>query len=405
MPRNLDANLAAHLGDEVIQPAVFASLGFSSGTLNVWSGVGPFTWGGRTFLGLGNFGAISPITEGSSVQADGITVQLLGIPLWAIAGTAPSVVQAAGAYSPVLSNFELNLDGTNGNALQGGNPLYLSCIWNPAADNSFLVSASDSQFNPITVIPTPDNGNGGASYAIAYTPISQAGNDVVYMPTTNTPFDYYTTIFGAELAGVDTFDGSTNNSGGNSGATSVTGNITAANGKLISFQSSGNYSNWHCSMASFSYNGGDGLVIAQVNIGYIGGGFTEDVPGWQFLWDTSFGGIYAMPTNSGAGYNIDVTAATQDMEVGAPATIWLGLLQNGQLIGTYQYFKGLVDQPTISVDTDTISITLALENRLADLQRGNGRRYTTADQNLYYPDDIAFTWVEILNDQALRWGS
>jgi len=403
MPRNLDANLTAHLSDEVIQPAIFASLGFSSGTLNVWSGVGPFTANGTTFLGLGNFGEISPITEGVGVQADGITVQLKGIPLAAISGTAPSVVQTAGAYSAVLSNFLLNFDGTNGKPLAGGNPLYLSCIWSPAAANSYLVSASDSQLNPITIITTPDNSNGGASYAIAYTPTSQAGNDVVYMPTTNTLFDYYTTVFGAELEGVNTFDGSTNNSGGNSGATQVTGNITAANGALISFQSSGNYSNWHCSMASFSYNGGQGIVIAQVNNG--GGDFSENVSGWQYLWNTSFGSIYAMPTNSGGGYSIDVTAAMQDVEIGAPATIWFGLIQNGQLIGTYQIFKGLVDQPSISIDTETVSITLALENRLTDLQRGNGRRYTSADQNLYYPDDTGFTWVEILNDQALRWGS
>ena len=50
-----------------------------------------------------------------------------------------------------------------------------------------------------------------------------------------------------------------------------------------------------------------------------------------------------------------------------------------------------------------MTIALKLENRLVNLQRANMRRYTAADQNLYYPGDTAFNWVEILNDQALKW--
>jgi hypothetical protein len=95
-----------------------------------------------------------------------------------------------------------------------------------------------------------------------------------------------------------------------------------------------------------------------------------------------------------------------DMEPGAQATLWMGLLANGNIIGSpYQLFKGTMDQPTVSVGVDTISITLALETKMLDLSRASNRRYTSADQRHYHPTDSAFGWVESLNDQADVWGT
>jgi hypothetical protein len=98
--------------------------------------------------------------------------------------------------------------------------------------------------------------------------------------------------------------------------------------------------------------------------------------------------------------------ALNDIWLGAPAKIWFGLLRNGALLGVpYLIFAGTVDKPSVHIGLDTLSVTLALENRLVNLQRANQRRYTAADQKLYYPTDMAFNWVESLNDIALRWGS
>jgi hypothetical protein len=95
-----------------------------------------------------------------------------------------------------------------------------------------------------------------------------------------------------------------------------------------------------------------------------------------------------------------------DMEPGAQATLWFGLLANGAIIGSpYQLFSGTMDQPDVSVGVDTISITLALETRMLDLSRASNLRYTSASQRLQYPTDIAFSWVEPLNDQADVWGT
>ncbi len=95
-----------------------------------------------------------------------------------------------------------------------------------------------------------------------------------------------------------------------------------------------------------------------------------------------------------------------DIQLGAPAKIWFGLMTNGALIGApYLLFSGTVDQPSVQMGAETISISLKLENRLVDLQRPSMRRYTSADQRLYFPTDTAFGWVEILSDQSLIWGS
>jgi hypothetical protein len=94
-----------------------------------------------------------------------------------------------------------------------------------------------------------------------------------------------------------------------------------------------------------------------------------------------------------------------DIQIGAPATLWLGAWQNGALVGTpYKWFGGTVDKAPIVTSPKTIAITLSLESRMSLLQRGTNRRYTATDQRRYYPDDMGFDWVEIYNDTADRWG-
>lgn len=106
---------------------------------------------------------------------------------------------------------------------------------------------------------------------------------------------------------------------------------------------------------------------------------------------------------------IDSTLLTEtlnDIQLGAPVTIWFACFAAGGVVGTpYPLFVGTVDKPVVDIGPTTFSITLNLENRLFDLQRATNRRYTTSDQRYYYPDDIGFSWVEALNDIALVWGN
>lgn len=98
----------------------------------------------------------------------------------------------------------------------------------------------------------------------------------------------------------------------------------------------------------------------------------------------------------------------EDIQLGAPATIYFGALDptTAQVIGTPSvYFAGLIDQPTLQSSVTESTISLRIESRLLRLQSGGQkRRYTTADQRLFYPDDTGFDQVEQLSDRALKFG-
>lgn len=79
MPRPMTTAYATAVVASVLKVAVFVKQQFVSGTIYVWSGIGPITWNGQTWLGLGNLGKISMIEEGTNVQARGIVLSLSGI--------------------------------------------------------------------------------------------------------------------------------------------------------------------------------------------------------------------------------------------------------------------------------------------------------------------------------------
>jgi hypothetical protein len=62
----------------VLELAVFVEATFATGPVYLWSGMGTITWNGQSWLGLGAIGGISPIEEGSTVEAKGITLTLSG---------------------------------------------------------------------------------------------------------------------------------------------------------------------------------------------------------------------------------------------------------------------------------------------------------------------------------------
>lgn len=79
MPRPMSSGMLTALQASILYPAIFVNMGFASGTVHIWSGVGSVTWGGNTYTGVGSFGGISVIEEGSAVEAKGIALTLSGI--------------------------------------------------------------------------------------------------------------------------------------------------------------------------------------------------------------------------------------------------------------------------------------------------------------------------------------
>jgi hypothetical protein len=58
--------------------AVFVEATFASETVYLWTGMGSITWNGQTWIGVGSLGGISPMPDGSTVEAKGIILTLSG---------------------------------------------------------------------------------------------------------------------------------------------------------------------------------------------------------------------------------------------------------------------------------------------------------------------------------------
>lgn len=91
---------------------------------------------------------------------------------------------------------------------------------------------------------------------------------------------------------------------------------------------------------------------------------------------------------------------------------------DGNLIPTpVLSYRGKMDQPTISDDGKTCSISIACENVLVDLNRSCYRRYTNDDQQMDLAAtltrlglpattvDTGFRWVAGLQEQITFWGT
>ena len=88
MPRNTTAAFDAEAAKSVKTVVVFAELVFVNGPLRFWSGVGPIDWDGKTWLGTGRLGGISPMEETANGKVPGITLSLSGMPPEVLAAVA-----------------------------------------------------------------------------------------------------------------------------------------------------------------------------------------------------------------------------------------------------------------------------------------------------------------------------
>jgi hypothetical protein len=80
MPRTLTSDMQAALTSPNMRVGVLASLQFSNETLCLWSGLGPLTWSGMTFQGVGTLGKVDGISEDTTVEARGVQISLSGVP-------------------------------------------------------------------------------------------------------------------------------------------------------------------------------------------------------------------------------------------------------------------------------------------------------------------------------------
>ena len=80
MARSLPAGYNAALTTNPIRIGVLVDIHWANTVTYVWSGYGDMVYEGNTYLGVGQLGSISTVSESGSIQADGIEIGLTGIP-------------------------------------------------------------------------------------------------------------------------------------------------------------------------------------------------------------------------------------------------------------------------------------------------------------------------------------
>jgi hypothetical protein len=100
MSRDIATVIQNALGDDVIEPFFAVDLGFDSGTLRLWTGIGSKIINGEEYVGAGNFLQISEMQETAEIQAAGATLTLSGIPseILSLALTEPYQQRPARIY-------------------------------------------------------------------------------------------------------------------------------------------------------------------------------------------------------------------------------------------------------------------------------------------------------------------
>ena len=79
MSRGFSSSINTALTQSSVRLVTFAELDFSSGKIYVHDGLGTYTWGGNNWLGVGDFGGISSVQEGTEVSPYSLQLTLSGL--------------------------------------------------------------------------------------------------------------------------------------------------------------------------------------------------------------------------------------------------------------------------------------------------------------------------------------
>lgn len=79
MARNISAAYITEVTAKQLRPIFLVKLAFDSGDLNLWNGIGDFTFEGDTYTGAGDLGNIGEMTETGDIKATGLSFSLSGV--------------------------------------------------------------------------------------------------------------------------------------------------------------------------------------------------------------------------------------------------------------------------------------------------------------------------------------
>lgn len=78
--RSLTAQQSAAIDAGVVHPVYMVRLDFASGMVAAHSAVGTIAYAGDDYIGVGQYGGITPIGEGAELERRTVTLSLTGIP-------------------------------------------------------------------------------------------------------------------------------------------------------------------------------------------------------------------------------------------------------------------------------------------------------------------------------------
>lgn len=105
MTRQLQSTISTAVGQETVETAFLIHLEFDSGTEYLWSGSGDISWNAITYLGAGEIGQLSGVTEGEDMRADVMTLTLNHIPTSGLGDLLTEIT----ANDPVGRGWSLHL--------------------------------------------------------------------------------------------------------------------------------------------------------------------------------------------------------------------------------------------------------------------------------------------------------
>lgn len=164
-------------------------------------------------------------------------------------------------------------------------------------------------------------------------------------------------------------------------------------------------------------------LVQLVHLGFPSGAILLNSSNWTLEWAGQvYQGAYGLGTvgsiDDGPGevkglrFNMSAVASDQislaldgaDEWQGAPVVISTAVLgQSNRIADVVVDWKGYGDTLGLVEDSDTAHIEATAESTAVDLLRGNSATYSDADQQTFYPGDLAFAYVVDQIDQQVVW--
>lgn len=168
----------------------------------------------------------------------------------------------------------------------------------------------------------------------------------------------------------------------------------------------------------------EAAIVQLIKLDFPSGAVLLNTSNWALVWDgdtylgaNGLGTISAIEDAPGEvrGLQFELSGAASaaislaldgaDEWQGTPVTILTALfdMSDYTIIDAGVEFTGLGDTLTIQEDGENAVIQATVESSAVDLLRGVPITYTHADQQVLYPGDLAFQYVNDQADQPIVW--